>query len=276
MAFKRYAVIVAGGSGSRMKTATPKQFLDLNGFPVIYYSVKSFFEADLYTRVIIVLPQIFRQEWTTKIINLFPGKDIQFAIGGAERFLSVYKGLEWVPDDCVVAIHDAARPLITAELINSLFQEAMCNDCAIPAINPPETIRLEYSIDEPSIKKSNFPLLKHANSQHENRTPIAKKILFYPRDKVFLIQTPQTFMAGKLKKAYSQLFEETSLLSPTKRGLNTEQTTKKIAQQFTDDAAIWEHAGYPIKLVKGDPLNFKITLSHDLDIAALLLKKKSK
>lgn len=265
MSKQKYAVIVAGGIGSRMGASTPKQFIKINGYPIIFYCISAFWEADPGTRIIVVLPPIDFQIWSLKIRNLFSDKDIIFVPGGAERFLSVYNGLKEVKPNGLVAIHDAARPLVSPTLINNLYQKAEINHCAIPAINPSETVRIKPPLG-PLDSSDPFGALKNDPRQ---KTPSShlEEIILYPRNRVFLMQTPQVFEAEILKKAYDILFEKYPLL--INNGPNPENAflAKTIALQYTDDAAIWENAGYSVFLEPGDPINIKITLPHDLVFA---------
>ncbi len=270
---EKYAVIVAGGSSKRMGSATPKQFMDINGKPVIFYSIKAFYEQDPNTRVIVVLPPTEITEWSIKISNLFPDKKLVYAPGGSERFLSVYNGLPEVSENSLVAIHDAARPLVTSPLISRLFAEAALHDCAIPAINPSETVRLKNVIGN-SLLAHNQKFLS-LNNEGRDKTPSSEEhTTICPRDNVFLIQTPQVFKAALLKKAYSLLMDE--LLGLKKADFIEEEsvdTAKTIASHFTDDAAVWEYAGNQVHLVQGEPVNIKITLPHDLLLASYMLCK---
>ncbi|MEJ5302624.1 MAG: 2-C-methyl-D-erythritol 4-phosphate cytidylyltransferase [Bacteroidales bacterium] len=270
----KYAIIVAGGSGSRMGATTPKQFLEIKGYPVIFYSINAFWEADPATRVIVVLPSIDFHLWSSKLRNLFPGKDIICTPGGVERFLSVFNGLKHVTPNSLVAIHDAARPLVSPALINNLYRKAEINHCAIPAINPPETVRIKSPLEpidpgNPSGAPKNDPPQNITTSPFEETT-------LYPRDRVFLIQTPQIFEAGTLKKAYDILFEKYPLLTNNDPNPENASLAKSIARQYTDDAAIWENAGNLVFLEQGDPINIKITLPHDLVFAEYLFNLRFK
>jgi len=269
---EKYALIVAGGSGKRMGSATPKQFMDINGKPVIFYSIKAFYDQDPDTRVIVVLPPTEITEWSLKISNLFPEKKLVYASGGSERFLSVYNGLREVCDDGLVAIHDAARPLVSSLLISRLFSEAALHCCAIPAINPPETVRLKTVIGN-SLLGHNQQILSQKSEASET-TPLDELSTIYPRDKVFLIQTPQVFKAALLKKAYRHLMDELLNLNKADSLEESVDTAKTIASRFTDDAAIWEYAGNQVHLVMGEPTNVKITLPHDLLFASYMLNRQ--
>lgn len=267
---EKYAIIVAGGSSKRMGTATPKQFLEINGVPVLFYSIKAFLEADPHIKIIVVLPETALDEWSRRITSHFKDAFLDFAKGGSERFLSVLEGLSKTPHECLVAVHDAARPLVSPMLINRLFQEAEMHGCAIPAIHPTETVRLVYSLD-----------IIPPNGESENREPYTQlapptddisklPLVLYPRDKVYLIQTPQVFHRDTLMDAYDNLFPKVHQLKT--RRLPDSLTTEELARIYTDDAAIWESAGHKIILISGEINNLKITRKEDLLYAEFLLK----
>ena len=173
---EKYAVIVAGGTGSRMQSNLPKQFLSLGGKPVLYYSISAFLHAFEDINIIVVLPaeQLSNGE---KIINEhFPRRNIRLTTGGQARFHSVQKGLEKVPDACIVFIHDAVRCMVTTALIQRCYEGAIINGSAIPVIIPRDSLRLI----------SDF----------------GSEIL--DRYAVRIVQTPQAFNSTDLKKAFLQ------------------------------------------------------------------------
>ena len=176
---KKYAIIVAGGTGTRMQDEIPKQFMLLNGKPIIQYSMEAFFAFDPSIQIIVVVHPDFNTYWKTlclekKIYILHKVVD-----GGKTRFDSVKNGLELIDDDGFVAIHDAARPFIKTEFIEHLFSEAETHGSAIPGLTLTDTIR---KID--------------GDTSHH-------------LDRKFLraIQTPQLFKVSELKRAYEQPFQ---------------------------------------------------------------------
>jgi 2-C-methyl-D-erythritol 4-phosphate cytidylyltransferase len=172
MTAKTYAVIVAGGSGSRMGNDIPKQFLTVNEKPLLLHTLDTFAAAIPDLRIILVVSP----EHVEKVAGLLTGftGHVQIAVGGSTRFESVRSGLEFVGDDSIVLIHDAVRCLVTRELIQSCLDSATLLGNAIPAIAPRETIRLI---------ENNYSRL-------------------IDRDHVRLVQTPQTFRAAEIKHAY--------------------------------------------------------------------------
>ena len=118
---KKYAIIVAGGSGVRMGSSIPKQFLLLNDKPIIVYSVLAFLHAYNDIEIILVLPENYIAEGK-RIITAFglPADKINAVAGGQTRFHSVQNGLMEVKDEAVVFVHDAVRCLVSADLIKKL------------------------------------------------------------------------------------------------------------------------------------------------------------
>jgi 2-C-methyl-D-erythritol 4-phosphate cytidylyltransferase len=173
-----YVIITAGGKGSRMGSDIPKQFMELNGLPVIIHTIKAFSDYSSDIKVILVLPEDGMQEWG-RINEKYPIKTkIYLCTGGEKRFDSVKNGLELVEGEGLVAIHDAARPLVSSRLILKCFQTAAKEGNAIPVIP------LQDSIRE----------LNGAENRPANR------------DVFRLVQTPQVFDISLIRKAYEQAY----------------------------------------------------------------------
>jgi 2-C-methyl-D-erythritol 4-phosphate cytidylyltransferase len=177
---KKFVIIVAGGSGSRMHTDIPKQFLNINGKPILFHTLKCF---DNYLKgipIILVLPEPYIDYW--KSITKKNDFTIahQVAFGGQTRFHSVKSGLEHINESGIVAIHDGVRPLVSKETLNRVFQKAEKDGNAIPAIVITESMRR----------------IEPDNSVHVYR------------DNYRLIQTPQCFHSDLIKKAYQQEYRE--------------------------------------------------------------------
>lgn len=172
---QRYAIIVAGGSGTRMGKELPKQFLPLAGKPLLMHTIQAFVSVSPSINIILVLPENHIPLWKKLCLKYEFTNDYTIVSGGKERYDSVTNGLAHVPDNALVAVHDGARPLIKAETIETSFQMAEIHDAAIPVIKPKDSIRI---INQDS---SNVSI---------------------NRDSVRLVQTPQTFRSQLLKKAY--------------------------------------------------------------------------
>lgn len=222
---KKFAVIVAGGSGSRMNSATPKQFLSLNNKPLLWYSVNAFLQAFSDLTVILVLPR----DYITQVALIFNEEElkrIQVAEGGSTRFHSVKNGLNLVPDDAVVFVHDGVRCLVSEHLIRRCYEQAIEKGSAIPYIPATDSIRV--------LKED-----EHAVAD---------------RNKIAIIQTPQTFLSNILKPAFETEYKDA----------------------FTDEACVAEHAGTTVYLIQGEFENIKVTRPVDMLIAAQILSSREK
>src|SRR5690554_1710665 len=176
----KYVLIVAGGSGSRMNTAVPKQFIRINNKPLLLHTFKAFFDYDPTCTFILVLPKHEINYWEQLC------KEFSFNIphtiveGGITRFHSVRNGLDQINDDGIVFIHDGVRPLVSIQTITNCFQGTLKNGNALPVITPSESVR------------------KATNG----------KTKAVERRKYFLVQTPQTFKVKQIKEAYNQQYNE--------------------------------------------------------------------
>ncbi|HEV8287134.1 MAG TPA: 2-C-methyl-D-erythritol 4-phosphate cytidylyltransferase [Chitinophagaceae bacterium] len=171
---KKYAIIVAGGTGSRMGGNLPKQFMLLKDKPVLYYSLKAFLNAFNDLQIILVLPVAFT-DMGQEIIDAWFDKDrIRITSGGDTRFQSVKNGLKLVEEESIIFVHDAVRCLVSVDLIHRCYEVAEQTGSAIPVVLSKDSVRL---INEDS-------------SEAIDRT------------KVVMVQTPQTFHSKILLTAY--------------------------------------------------------------------------
>ncbi|MCZ2459900.1 MAG: 2-C-methyl-D-erythritol 4-phosphate cytidylyltransferase [Chitinophagales bacterium] len=222
---QKYAVIVAGGAGTRMGGEVPKQFQLLKGIPLIAYTLRAFIEAYEDIQIILVLPEDHLERGRL-IAEGFPGNRIRITAGGITRFQSVKNGLSLVDTHSLVFVHDGVRCLITPQLIRRCGEEALAKGNAIPSVPATETIRILNDEGNESID----------------------------RNRVRMIQTPQTFFSNILKQAYEQPYEET----------------------FTDEANVVEKTGVKINLIEGERINIKITMPIDLVVAEKILEGKKR
>ncbi|MBL7732590.1 MAG: 2-C-methyl-D-erythritol 4-phosphate cytidylyltransferase, partial [Chitinophagaceae bacterium] len=139
---RKYAIIVAGGSGSRMGGSLPKQFLMLKGKPVLYYTLSVFLEAYADLQVVLVLPVDFTDMGQEIIDAYFDKSRIRITAGGDSRFQSVKNGLALVEEESVVFVHDGVRCLLSADLIRRCYEKAAETGSAIPAVPSSDSIRL--------------------------------------------------------------------------------------------------------------------------------------
>ncbi|MCW3467913.1 2-C-methyl-D-erythritol 4-phosphate cytidylyltransferase [Chitinophaga nivalis] len=171
---KKTAIIVAGGSGTRMKSAVPKQFMDLAGRPVLYHTIRAF--ADAYTdmEVVLVVPEAHFNEVRGLLADFTPLPTITLVKGGETRFHSVRNGLQQVTVDTVVFVHDGVRPLVSTTLIHTCYEAALQYGSAIPVIDMKDSIR-EIT---------------------------GEKNAAVDRDRYKIIQTPQTFLSDLILPAF--------------------------------------------------------------------------
>jgi 2-C-methyl-D-erythritol 4-phosphate cytidylyltransferase len=175
---KYYAIIVAGGSGSRMNTEVPKQFLLLNGQPVLMHTISAFYFSELQPEIILVLNKSYQSYWK-ELLNEYrfsiPHKIVS---GGTQRFDSVKNALDLIQEESIIAVHDAVRPIVSKDLIKRCYKEAEEKGNAIPVVSPKDSLR-----------------------KKEGNQTIAIN-----REDILIVQTPQVFQSEALKKAYSQAF----------------------------------------------------------------------
>ena len=179
---ERYAILVAGGQGLRMGGDVPKQFLPLNGKPVLIHTIERFLEVFPDIHIIIVLPQGQHEYWHALCSKHGFADTFQLALGGPSRFHSVLNGLSAIPAEvsqAVVAVHDGVRPFVSRETLRRCYDEAEHSGTSVPVLPVVETIR---------------ELLPEGGS----RT--------VPRDNYRLVQTPQVFQLNILRQAYEQPF----------------------------------------------------------------------
>ena len=221
----KYAVIVAGGSGKRMNSSLPKQFFLINNKPVLYYTIKTFLSAFSDIKIILVLPEEHIPKGQEIIDGFFDNEKIQIISGGRTRFHSVQRGLSLITEESIIFVHDGVRCLLTVDLIKRCYETAVEAGTAIPAIASRDSIRLTVSEENESID----------------------------RDRVRLIQTPQTFHSKIILPAYKIDYKE----------------------KFTDEALVVEAYGLKVKLIEGEVNNLKITTPVDVLIAQALLANYS-
>lgn len=179
---RKYAIIVAGGSGKRMGSAVPKQFLLLHGKPVLYYTIATFLQAFDDLQVILVLPEEYTDMGREIIDAYFDWDRIQITSGGETRFHSVRHGLRLIEEEGMVFVHDAVRCLVSTDLIHRCFNHAHGMGSAVPV----------------TIAKDSVRLLNEEMNDNE----------VMDRSKVVLVQTPQTFHSRILLPAFEIDYKE--------------------------------------------------------------------
>jgi len=222
---KKYAVIVAAGSGTRMGGTMPKQFMLVNNKPLLYYTLQTFLNAFADIQIILVLPVDYAGMGKEIIDAYFDKEKIRITAGGDTRFQSVKSGLQLVKDDSIIFVHDGVRCLLTENLIHRCYATAVETGTAIPVITSKDSVRFIHNEGNDAID----------------------------RNKVMLVQTPQTFHSKILLAAFEIDYKE----------------------KFTDEATVVEAYGLKITLVEGEENNIKITKPIDLLIAEKIINERS-
>ena len=183
---KKYLVVTAGGSGTRMGSALPKQFLQLGGRAVLQRTIEQFLEACPDIKVITVLPEAHVAWWRRYCRERGFNCPQRLVNGGFTRFHSVKNALAYVPDGAVVAVHDAVRPLLSVDLIRTMFERMDTVRALIPVVPSVDTLAVLDKDSDGTLRDSG-----------EN----------VDRSRIYGAQTPQIFLSEDLKIAYNQGFD---------------------------------------------------------------------
>lgn len=230
------AIVLAAGSGSRMKSKTKKQFMEIKGKPVIWYSLFEF-EKSRVDEIILVTGKEDIDYCKKEIVEKYNLKKIKNVVaGGSERYESVYNGLKEVTGN-IVLIHDGARPLINNEIIERSIEGTIKSDACVVGVPVKDTIKRAnkegYIIDTPN------------------------------RSELWITQTPQSFKTDLVKMAYKKMKEE----------LEKGNTTLNITD---DAMVVEEFTTNQVRFVQGDYKNIKVTTLEDIDIAELFIELDAK
>jgi len=169
-----YALIVAGGKGTRIKSSLPKQFIELVGKPILLHTIEAFISYSDSIKIILVLPEDDFPIWESICKKFNFSYPIVLQKGGETRFQSVKNGLGRIEGEGLVAIHDGVRPLISSDIIGASFRLAAAHQSAVAAVRLKESIRMTDQDNTKAMDRSKFRI----------------------------IQTPQTFHLQLIKKAY--------------------------------------------------------------------------
>ena len=229
------AVILAGGTGKRMGGDVPKQYLELCGHPLLYYAIDCFEKSSVSEIVLVVTPgdeERVRRDFA----EAYGFSKVSCVVaGGKERYNSSYNGIRAVSDADIVLIHDAARALITTDVIERTIADAREYGACVAAVPSKDTIKLS---DEEGFVESTID-----------------------RSRAWIIQTPQAFRMPLIKAAYEQAEKEAS-----EKGLNG---------FFTDDAMVAErYSGRKVMITMGSYENIKVTTPDDLKVAEEILMSR--
>ena len=230
------AVVLAAGQGKRMQSAVAKQFLLLDGKPVIYHALRASEDSNVDGIILVTGPdeieyckkEIVEQYGFKKVINVIAG--------GKERYHSVYEGLcalhSVLEDEGIVLIHDGARPMVTGEIIERTIESAKEYGACVAAMPVKDTIKIAD------------------DQQFSQMTP--------DRSTLWQIQTPQVFRYELVYDAYKKLMSDIS-----------------YQKGITDDAMVVESmCSGKVKLVEGSYENIKVTTPEDMIVAESFLKRR--
>ncbi|MBE5889031.1 MAG: 2-C-methyl-D-erythritol 4-phosphate cytidylyltransferase [Lachnospiraceae bacterium] len=228
------AVVLSAGSGKRMKSDIPKQYMNLLGKPVIYYSLKAFQDCG-FSSIVLVCGKDDIDYCRHEIIKKYDLTGVTAIVaGGKERYHSVYQGLRAVGQADYVFIHDGARSMINEDIIRRLQGAVVETGAAVAGMPVKDTINIVDS------------------SNNIESTP--------ERKYVWQVQTPQCFAFPAIYNAYEKLV--------------TDEDAGIEIPPVTDDAMVLSYvSGQKVKMVEADYRNIKITTPEDLSIAELFLGK---
>ncbi len=176
---KKYAIIVAGGSGTRMGADIPKQFLVLGNLPVVMHTINVFKNYDDEIEIILVLPKDQFETWEHLKAQYQFKRDVQLAEGGENRFFSVKNGLAFISEPGLVAIHDGVRPFVSIETIDKCFHKADVYGAAVPVRDMHESLRFNDGSTNYAVDRSHMKI----------------------------VQTPQVFKSEIILDAYNQNYK---------------------------------------------------------------------
>ncbi|MBF0405946.1 MAG: 2-C-methyl-D-erythritol 4-phosphate cytidylyltransferase [Candidatus Riflebacteria bacterium] len=239
------AVVVAGGSGARMKKTLPKQFWKFSGKTILEWSIDKFNESEKCDRIVIVLPEQWREKGKKVLSRYDFKKDVVFALGGARREDSVLSALECLENNDLVAIHDAARPFLSEKLLTRLYENAKKKGSAVPVITARDTVIYKKIKKKSPQTETIIQTLIQNVSYTVNRT----KITYLDRNNLYMIQTPQFFNVGIL----------TESIRKAKEAFSADSTFVP-----TDDSGMVKNAGFQVSYIRGSTDNLKLTYPKDL------------
>ena len=232
---KCYAIVLSAGTGSRMGSSVPKQYLTLLDRPVIYYSLKAFEDSPYIDEILLVAGADDLSYVKEEIVDKYGFTKVTAILaGGKERYFSVANALKNLEGkDGYVMIHDGARPMLTEEIIGRLYEGVCTYEAVCAAVLVKDTIKI---VDE-----EGFAV----------RTP--------DRKTVYAVQTPQVFSLPLITGAYGEL-------------LQNPDTYRNVT--VTDDAMVVECVyGKKVKMLQGSYENIKITTPEDMEVAKVYLSK---
>jgi 2-C-methyl-D-erythritol 4-phosphate cytidylyltransferase len=231
------AILPAAGLGTRMGAETPKQFLELDGTPIVIHSLRRIASCPLVTDIIVATRADEVARLRERIVEEKFKQAVRVVKGGDSRQDSVAEALREVPKDTeIVLVHDAVRPFVTAEQITCVIEEARRCEAAILGIPAMDTVK--------EVKRASLP------------EDVALIIGTIPRERVVLAQTPQAFATKLLKEAFAR--------------------AQADGVSASDEAGLVERMGHDVHVVLGSERNMKITKPADMELAKFYLERERK
>ena len=230
------AIVLAAGNGSRMKSSIKKQFMEINGLPLIVHTISQFEKSDV--EEIILVTGKDEIDYCKELVRLHAFSKVKDVIsGGLERYESVYKGLEYLSSNScksdIVMIHDGARPLVSVKLINKCIETMKDKKAIIVGVPVKDTIKIVDDANDVSA------------------TP--------DRSRLWSIQTPQVFTYGLIKECYDKMQKdiESGVVKPTDDSM--------VVEQYSDEK---------VRVIEGEYVNIKVTTPDDIELAAKYMNVK--
>ena len=183
---KKILIVTAGGMGTRMGASVPKQFIELEGKPILRLTIERFLQAEPDLQVITVLPEAHVIPWRQYCIKADFTCPQRLVKGGFTRFHSVQNALVHVPDGALVAVHDGVRPLLSVDKIREMFAKAQSVPALIPVMPVTDTLKVLKKEADGRLAATGEPI---------------------DRSRIYGAQTPQIFYSEVLKQAYTQGFD---------------------------------------------------------------------
>ena len=229
------AILPAAGMGTRMGADTPKQFLELDGVPIVILSLRRIASSELITDIIVATRENGMARLDQQIRGEHWKQNVRLVRGGNSRQESVGRALREIPSDTeMVVVHDAVRPFVTREQIARVIEEARRCHAAILGVPAMDTVK--------EVKRASLP------------EDVALITATVPRERVVLAQTPQAFSAKLLKEAFAR--------------------AQADGVSASDEAGLVERLGHEVHVVLGSERNIKITRPADMELARFYLERE--
>lgn len=227
---KTIGIVPAAGVGARMAANRPKQFLEVNGIPILALTLRTLQNCDAVDRIIVVAPEDDLERCRIEVVEHFRlGKVMKVIPGGERRQDSVRLGLDAAGEDFgLVVIHDGVRPLVEGELLEKVVLAATEHGAAVAGLRARETVK-----------------------EADERDLVVRTL---DRSGIWLIQTPQAFSFTIIREAH-------------------ERAQRERWPEATDDAALVERMGVPVRIVHGSERNIKVTTPFDLEMVRFILER---